>query len=280
MDSSEIKGLMKKLGVSQEEIAKKLGITRVYVNRVIHGERSTKRVRQAIADALRMPFEEVWGDGKDGNQIFWVPEEYKEKIKKIGLPSLHELATVSEEFKNNRSLRTLYRNAERGKLKVIVIPGEKNRRFFVMVEDQEEKFPLKIKTRIIISNKIKSKIIKIRVPRKVSWVVDSISDFDGPTYRMFFKFIEKQPKELIKNVFDFYFDETEVVDYVVRRIRVKKEDLNNLLDIAKRNNMNLSKVMELLLIGFLTTNLGIVPEEDIIKIKGGKIYYGNTLLTK
>jgi len=129
-----------------------------------------------------------------------------------------------------------------------------------------------------IAYKIKSKIIKIRVPRKVSWVVDSISDFDGPTYRMFFKFIEKQTKELIKNVFDFYFDETEVVDYVVRRIRVKKEDLNNLLDIAKRNNMNLSKVMELLLIGFLSTNLGIVPEEDIIKIKGGKIYYTEPLV--
>ena len=101
MNSFEIKSLMKKIGVSQEQIVKKLGITRGYVNHVIHGKRSARRVRQAISDALGKPYEEVWGDGKDGNQIFSVPEEYKEKVKKIGLPSIHELATVSEKFKNN-----------------------------------------------------------------------------------------------------------------------------------------------------------------------------------
>jgi len=62
MDAFEIKALMTKCGVSQADIAKRLGITREYVRKVIHGERSTRRVRQAIADALRMPFEEVWGE--------------------------------------------------------------------------------------------------------------------------------------------------------------------------------------------------------------------------
>jgi len=82
MDSSEIKGLMKKLGVSQEDIARKLGITRVYVNRVINGERSTKRVRQAISDAVGKPYEEVWGDE---DQPFLIPEDYQREIKRLSL---------------------------------------------------------------------------------------------------------------------------------------------------------------------------------------------------
>lgn len=279
MDAFEIKTLMKKFGVSQADIARRLGITRECVCQVIHGIRSTRRVRQAIADALAMPFEEVWGDGNNGNRVFWVPEEYKGKVKKIGLPSLYEFATVSEKLSKNRSIRSLYRDAERGKLNVIVLQGKENRRFFVMVEEPEEKYPLDMRRGVVISNRTKSKIIKIRVPRKISGAVDSISDFDGPVYRRFFNFIEKQPKELIKEEFDFYFDETEVMDYVERRVRVKKEDLKKLLDIAKRNNMNLSKVMEILLRGFLSTSLGTISEEEVIKIEGGKVYYGDMLLT-
>jgi len=281
MNSFEIKSLMKKLGITQVDIAKNLGIPKQNVYRVIHGERSTRRIRQAIADALGVSFEELWGDENKGNQVFWVPEEYKEKVKKIGLPSLYELATASEKLTNNRSIRTLYRDAEKGKLNVMIIPGRKKRRFFVMVEDQKEKFSLdlKIKRCYLFLNKIKSKIIKIRVPREISGAVDSISDFDGPAYKRFFNFIEKQPKELIKKEFDFYFEETEVGDYVERRLRVRKEDLEKLLDIAKRNNMNLSKVMEILLRGFLSTTFGKIPEEETIKIKGGEVHYGNMLLT-
>jgi len=274
MDSSEIKGLMKKLGVSQEDIARKLGITRVYVNRVINGERSTKRVRQAISDALGKPYEEVWGDE---DQPFLIPEDYQREIKRKRLAPLFELARVSGNFRNNRSIRSLYRDAEKGRLNLITLQGRKKRYYFVRVENPEYREVLELKRRCVLLDKRESKIIRIKVPGDVLTAVDSISDYEGPAYRRFFSFIEKRPEELLKIEFKFYFDEE--VEYVERRVRVKRVDLERLLDISRRNNMSLSKVMEILLRCFLSTTYGTIPEEEVIKIKGGKIYYGDMLLT-
>jgi len=120
MDSSEIKGLMKKLGVSQEEIAKKLGITRVYVNRIINGERSTKRVRQAIADALRMPFEEVWGEKNE--RISYISPI--KMMKERGYVSL-SFALGINRYKGARGRATIYKDAAEGKRDIEIYHGPK-----------------------------------------------------------------------------------------------------------------------------------------------------------
>ena len=127
MDSSKIKILMVEAGISQADIARKLGISNEHVYKVIHGIRSTKRVRQAISDAVGKPYEEVWGDE---DQPFLIPEDYQREIKRKRLVPLFELARVSGNFRNNRSIRSLYRDAEKGKLKVIILRGRKKRRFF------------------------------------------------------------------------------------------------------------------------------------------------------
>jgi transcriptional regulator with XRE-family HTH domain len=47
-------------GRSQMEIAEELGVVPQHVSEVIRGERRSKRVEQAIADALGLPIEEVF----------------------------------------------------------------------------------------------------------------------------------------------------------------------------------------------------------------------------
>lgn len=43
-------------------IAKELGVTRGAVTNVVHGRRVSLRIRTAVADAIGMPYSEVWGD--------------------------------------------------------------------------------------------------------------------------------------------------------------------------------------------------------------------------
>jgi Ner family transcriptional regulator len=61
MHFEDVKANLRKRGSSLSQIAKDLGLKRATVSTVIRGGRS-KRVEQAIADALGKPVEEVFPD--------------------------------------------------------------------------------------------------------------------------------------------------------------------------------------------------------------------------
>jgi lambda repressor-like predicted transcriptional regulator len=59
----EIKVQLLRAGKTQASIARELGVNRSFVNNVIKGHRSTKRVREAIAKAVGKRVNELWPSG-------------------------------------------------------------------------------------------------------------------------------------------------------------------------------------------------------------------------
>jgi transcriptional regulator with XRE-family HTH domain len=57
----EVKVQMLKKTVTQTDIAKALGIDRSTVSGVVNGHRTSRRVQKAIADAVGVPYEKLWG---------------------------------------------------------------------------------------------------------------------------------------------------------------------------------------------------------------------------
>lgn len=300
MKGGDIKKLMILAGISQAEIAERLGITKSLVNHVVSGIRSNQKVRQAIADAVGRSVEELWGDGtqemaqplppskvvsgqplppskvvsqmeEDGSFATKVREE--KEVPKVIL-SLSEFLRIGGGcLKDSRS--TAYRHVNSGKYGPIKVAyNEKKRYYYIEVNDP------KIVSRVLIKRKLSSYIkkdticIDIKVPEEISEVVPAISSVFAPSYKRFFEFIDKKPKEILH--YKFTFDE---VKYVEKRIRIYKRDYQKLLDISRNNNLSISKVIEMLLRSFVALNFGTVPEEEYIKIKRGKLYYGDMLLT-
>lgn len=60
----KIKIEMLKVGISAVAIARKAGVDRSAISHVIAGRHKSKRLRRAIADALGLPYKEVWGEDK------------------------------------------------------------------------------------------------------------------------------------------------------------------------------------------------------------------------
>jgi lambda repressor-like predicted transcriptional regulator len=60
MTPLEIKIEILKTGVNQNQIAKKVGVTPTLVSQVIYGIRPTRYVREAIAEVIGKPVEELW----------------------------------------------------------------------------------------------------------------------------------------------------------------------------------------------------------------------------
>ena len=60
MDALKIKHLLASKGHSVTSISNGLGIARPSVSQVIHGHRPSRRVSQAIADAIGLPLEDVF----------------------------------------------------------------------------------------------------------------------------------------------------------------------------------------------------------------------------
>jgi transcriptional regulator with XRE-family HTH domain len=65
MTPIDLRILLLKAGVSQASIAKKLGVTLGFVNQIVYGRRSTKRVRMAIARAVGKRAEDLWPDSNN-----------------------------------------------------------------------------------------------------------------------------------------------------------------------------------------------------------------------
>jgi transcriptional regulator with XRE-family HTH domain len=65
MEAKMIKMLLLLMGVKQKDIAKMVNVTPPHVNYVITGKRNNPKVRQAIAEAVHRPVDELWpGDGQ------------------------------------------------------------------------------------------------------------------------------------------------------------------------------------------------------------------------
>jgi len=60
MTPLEIKIEMLRSGITQPSIAKKLGVSTVYVHQVIRGLRRSQTIRQTIAEAVGKSVEELW----------------------------------------------------------------------------------------------------------------------------------------------------------------------------------------------------------------------------
>jgi DNA-binding XRE family transcriptional regulator len=60
MEKQKIKALMMERGIKQKDIAEELGVTRACVSVVINGYENSRRVKKAIASALRVPFDDLW----------------------------------------------------------------------------------------------------------------------------------------------------------------------------------------------------------------------------
>lgn len=56
-----VKALLVLKGISIKEIAKELGVSHAAVSRVVYGHTISRKIRQAIADKLRMPYDKLWG---------------------------------------------------------------------------------------------------------------------------------------------------------------------------------------------------------------------------
>jgi transcriptional regulator with XRE-family HTH domain len=57
----EVKIQMLKKGVTQTDIARQLGIDNSTVSCVINNGRQSRRVKEAIAKAVDVPFDKLWG---------------------------------------------------------------------------------------------------------------------------------------------------------------------------------------------------------------------------
>lgn len=57
----KIKALLVEKGIKQKEIAEELAVTPGLVSGVIGGHFNSRRIKQAIADKLKMPYCKVWG---------------------------------------------------------------------------------------------------------------------------------------------------------------------------------------------------------------------------
>jgi transcriptional regulator with XRE-family HTH domain len=61
MKPSKIKALLMEKEIRHKDIAEALGVSNALISGVLGGYFESRRVKQAIADALQMKYEKVWG---------------------------------------------------------------------------------------------------------------------------------------------------------------------------------------------------------------------------
>ncbi len=61
-NAMRVRGLLLLSGINTKDMAAKAGVSSGYISSVLNGSRLGLKLRFAIADALRMPYKEVWQD--------------------------------------------------------------------------------------------------------------------------------------------------------------------------------------------------------------------------
>lgn len=65
MNAMDWKILMLRRGITQAEIARRLGVSSTTVSLVVSGRMRSRRVEQAIAESLGLPREILWPERKE-----------------------------------------------------------------------------------------------------------------------------------------------------------------------------------------------------------------------
>lgn len=65
---NEIKAQLVLNGIKLKDIAESLGVSRPCVSIIISGRERSRRVEQAIADRLGLPYEALWGEPHKGKR--------------------------------------------------------------------------------------------------------------------------------------------------------------------------------------------------------------------
>jgi transcriptional regulator with XRE-family HTH domain len=285
MSSEEIKKLMKLSKVSQTNIAQNLGVAKTFINQVIYGIRSTKKVRQAIADAVGRSVEELWGNEMSipsgpspdltSNPILSIFELTEREgvcsTSEIGNTEPKEMFIPLSEFidftevSRKETSRTIYRHLHSGKLgySVKVIRKKKKGHYFIGIREKEviEDFKLYKKACNLLKEKDslqgeKIKKISIRIPDRLGKYLNWVSSPTSPDYRGFYRFIGGEST----NPLPIKIDLGELNYFVQKRIRIREEDYRKVLKIAENNNLTVSKVMEIFLERFAAQTFRVSHE--------------------
>jgi len=269
MNSTEIKRLLASVGVTQSSIAKELFIPKELVYKVIHGIRSTRRVREAIANKIGLPYDEVWGNfsrdkGKEA-----------EEDDKIYYP----LSDLITQKKWDVSMATIYNRANKGKFDYPVekIRKEKKKRLMVFIskKELEEIVNKDIKEKILlglIRKKIKRAMV--RIPERLEKELKAVWKVDEGNYKDYYRFIINEIGSGNYNqVWNFRIDWQERENLKERRIEIYEEDYREVLKIAKRYGFTLSSFIEITLEYYSDNRrkklLGILDKEEMSN-EGGR----------
>lgn len=60
-NSDFARGMLAMRNIKPRRIAEAIGVTDSCVGHILHARKTSRRVQQAIADALEMAYEELWG---------------------------------------------------------------------------------------------------------------------------------------------------------------------------------------------------------------------------
>ncbi len=142
-----------------------------------------------------------------------------------------------------KSRQALYRDFHLGKfgLSAEVLYNGKKRKFFVEVNDPkiiERAIIHKREKGILEVVKKRSIQIYIKVPMNMSQEVNLISSPDNPGYERFHEFIRQSSGAGLRIKTD-----SNHMPWIKRRIKMRKEDYQKVLEIAKANELSVGKVI-------------------------------------
>jgi transcriptional regulator with XRE-family HTH domain len=61
-DLDFVRGLLVMNKITSRSLGRSINVSCSYVSQVLHGHRNSRKVLQAVADALGMAYEELWAD--------------------------------------------------------------------------------------------------------------------------------------------------------------------------------------------------------------------------
>jgi|GEM_PF-5909543 len=163
------------------------------------------------------------------------------KPRKALIPLAAYIMLIKDEQKKSR--QALYRDFHSGKLGLPaeVLYNGKKRNFFVEVNDpkiMERAMMLEREKEILKMLEKRLSYIYIQVPLNMSQEVDLISSPDNPSYKRFHEFISQSSGVVLR-----IKTNSNHMPCIKRRIKIRKEDYQKVLEIAKANDLSVGKVI-------------------------------------
>jgi len=243
MDSSGIKKLLKESGVTQVSIARKLGVSKEYVYKVIHGIKNSRSVREAIAEAVGRPFDELWKDFTGDLE------------KNMDERDPYYFSTLMKLKDWDVSRRALYERANKGKLgyptKKINL-GKRERLILLLNREELKDFFNKEKTILKTGTELGRKQIKnirVKIPEKFEKHLNLIRKVSCEDYKEFYEFVKENLSVTSDTVWELKINSDRHF-LIERRIEIYEDDYETLVTIARRCGLTVSLVIEVALENF------------------------------